>query len=63
MRYAHSFLDSKRAAVEKLEKPDRFGDNLVTMHQEAAKKSGNCHKTVPNWQNTLELKMEEWVSG
>jgi Phage integrase family len=38
LRYAHSFLDSKRAAVEKLEKPDRFGDNLVTMHQNAAKK-------------------------
>lgn len=38
MRYAHTFLDSKRAAVEKLEKLDGFGDNFVTMHQNAAKK-------------------------
>ena len=38
MRYAHSSLDSKRAAVEKLENRDNFGDNLVTMHQNAAKK-------------------------
>ena len=38
IRYAHTSLDSKRAAVEKLENRDSFGDNLVTMHQNAAKK-------------------------
>jgi len=29
MRYAHTNIDSKRAAVEKL---DGFGDNLMTVH-------------------------------
>ena len=37
MRYAHTNIDSKRAAVERL---DGFGDNLVTvpkkMHQNRA---------------------------
>jgi integrase len=47
MRYAHSSLDSKRAAVEKLEKLDRFGDNLVTMHQNAAKKILPLSQTRP----------------
>ncbi len=40
MRYTHTNLDSKRAAVANLE---GRGDNLVTVHQNAAVKSINCH--------------------
>jgi len=53
MRYAHTNLDSKRAAVEKL---DGFGDNLVRVpkrvHQNRAKLSllpqGTMYKRLKN---------------
>jgi hypothetical protein len=57
MRYTHTNLDSKRAAVEKLA---ALGDNLVTVRTKMQHWKSNLS---PNAPRRLELKTEEWPSG
>jgi hypothetical protein len=60
MRYTHTNLDSKRAAVAKLVS---FGDNLVTVAPKCSNRNARLSQIASNPQNTLELQTEEWVSG
>ena len=61
MRYTHTNLDSKKAAVAKLES---FGDNLVTVvHQNAAIDPKIVTKRPAKSCCKLYLETEEWVSG
>lgn len=60
MRYTHTNLDSKRAAVAKLV---NFGDNLVTVAPKCSNRNARLSQIASNPQNTLELQTEEWVSG
>ena len=60
MRYTHSNLASKVAAVGKL-----AGAATILLHPAPKCSSSNrqCSKLAANSQNTLEVKTEEWVSG
>jgi integrase len=60
MRYTHSNLTSKVAAVRKL-----AGAATILLHPapKCSSSSPQCSKLAANSQNTLELKTEEWVSG
>jgi integrase len=60
MRYTHTNLDSKKAAVAKLE---GFGDNLVTVRQNAAIDPKTVTKHSAKGCCKLYLETEEWVSG
>ena len=60
MRYTHTNLDSKRAAVAKLVS---FGDNLVTVAPKCSNRNARLSQIASKPQNTLELQTEEWVSG
>ena len=61
MHYTHTNLDSKKAAVAKLES---FGDNLVTIcTKDAAIDSTIGTKRPAKSCCKLYLKTEEWVSG
>ena len=57
MRYTHSNLPSRVAAVEKL------GGTAAVSTKMQRQGSGESSKMAANSQNTLELKTEEWVSG
>ena len=60
MRYTHSNLASKVAAVGKL-----AGAATILLHPapKCSSSSRQCSKLAANSQNTIELKTEEWVSG
>ena len=60
MRYTHTNLENKRAAVEKL---GRFGDNLVTVRPvlQQGKSRLSLNRRVSY--NLAGLVLEGWVSG
>src|ERR1700733_11748274 len=60
MRYTHSNLASKVAAVGKLA---GTATNLLHLAPKCSSRGRECSKLAANSQNTLELKTEEWVSG
>jgi hypothetical protein len=60
MRYTHSNLASKVAAMGKL---TRAATNLLHLAPKCSSSNPKCSKLAGNSQNTLELKREEWVSG
>jgi integrase len=60
MRYTHSNLAAKVAAVGKL---TGTATNLLHLAPKCGNRGGECSKLAANSQSTLELKTEEWVSG
>jgi integrase len=60
MRYTHTNLDSKRAAVAKLVS---VGDNLVTVAPKCSNRNARLSQIASNPQNALELETEGLVSG
>ena len=60
MRYTHSNLASKVAAVGKLA---GAATNLLHLAPKCSSKGRVCSKVAANSQDKLELKAEEWVSG
>jgi hypothetical protein len=60
MRYTHSNLASKVVAVGKLASAATI---LLQSAPKCSSSNRHCSKLAANSQNTLESKMEEWVSG